>query len=366
MNFIPKVTLLAVSISLLTACSVSDSDLTADKSPRPVKVMTLKQPQHTIDISFPAHLEPIQQAKLAFRVPGTITDILVKEGQNINKGDLIAQLDPHDFNVVVTEWQARYAEAMALLAQAKSEQSRVLAASSHDALARVDLDRANTAVTRAKAGVKVAEQRVRAAQDALRYSKLKAPYDGIIASLNKEAYEQAMPGFSIAEIYGQQGYQVSFDVPETIAKQMKPGLTGFVRFNQEKDTHYPVSISEVAQASSLLAKTYRITASLQKTPAYAWPDLTTEITLQMSSASEAGYSLPANAVGGKNSGSWVMRVKDGRAQKQDIDIIGFDGELIRIEGDLKPGDTVITGGTSFVQDGQEVGELLHDLPAAVR
>ncbi len=350
----------------LTGCDSSQQNPDVEKRLRPLKVVTVKQEQSFRQLTFPARLQPVERAKLAFRVPGTVIEIPVIEGQKIKEGDLIARMDPHDFNVMVREWEARYQEATTVLEQAKSEHRRVVLASENDAIAVVDLDRASTGVERAKAGVKVASQRLRSARDALAYSQLTAPFDGVVARIKLEPFEQAMPGISVVTLYGEQGYEVTFDAPDTLAEKIKAGQSGSISFNSEENKTYPVVVREVARASSLLAKTFQVTASLTELPAYAWPDMIGEISLNVSKDSRenkglrnASVQLPSSAVAGRGNDAYVMVIENNRARQQSVTVTGFEGESIRVKGNLEPGSVVVVSGVSFLENGQPVGVLIN-------
>ena len=355
---VPTRLVVLLCVSIFAGCS-SDKAIIADHSPRPVKVQPVTSYHHSATLTFPSRLLPSQRTQLAFRVPGTVIDIPVVEGQEVEQGELLAHMDPHDFNVLVREWKARYNEARTVLAQAESERKRVIIAMEQDALASVELDRANTGVERAKAGVEVAKQRLQSASDALQYSNLKAPFDGIIAKVKVEPFEQAVPGISVITLYGKQGYEVVFDVPDKLAQQIKPGQVGSIRFQQATGDVWPVKIKEVASAASMLAKTYRVTASLDRVPAFAWPEMTAEVSIDIQTTEQEGILLPATAVVGQGTDAEIVVIDEGIARKITVQVLGFEGDNLRVNGDLKPGMHVAVAGVSFLEDGQIVGQLIN-------
>ncbi|MCV5664160.1 biotin/lipoyl-binding protein, partial [Escherichia coli] len=77
-----------------------------------------------------------------FRVPGTVESVFVNKGSVVEKGQVIATLDKHDYQVSLEELQARMLEAQSAHKLAKAELKRVKQATSDDAIASVNLDRA--------------------------------------------------------------------------------------------------------------------------------------------------------------------------------------------------------------------------------
>ncbi|MCC4820996.1 biotin/lipoyl-binding protein, partial [Vibrio lentus] len=90
-----------------------------------------------------------------FRVPGTIQKMMVSVGDSVKKGQPLAQLDPHDYQVALEELQARALEAKSAHKLAKSELVRVKQAIADNAIADVNLDRAISGYERSEAAVKV-------------------------------------------------------------------------------------------------------------------------------------------------------------------------------------------------------------------
>lgn len=75
--------------------------------------MTLKAPVATRQHTFSGVLKSARTTDLSFRVHGMLQELVVTEGTRVNKGDLLARLDPHDFQVSVSQGQAQLAEARA-------------------------------------------------------------------------------------------------------------------------------------------------------------------------------------------------------------------------------------------------------------
>lgn len=98
------------------------------------------------------------KSRFIFRVPGTINNIAVKAGDSVVKGQLIAQLDDHDYQVVLQELEAKMLEAQSAHKLAKAELQRVQQAAQDDAIAQVNLDRAISGYERSQSAIKVVKK----------------------------------------------------------------------------------------------------------------------------------------------------------------------------------------------------------------
>ncbi|MBY5991797.1 efflux RND transporter periplasmic adaptor subunit [Ferrimonas balearica] len=343
-------------VALLWGCGQGPV-ITADKSPRPVKAMVLTQAQSSETVSLPAILEPVDQAQLAFRVAGPVQNVLVQEGQRVAKGEVLMHLDPHDFEVQITEYQARLLEAEAQARQARQEQARVAAAGRDDAIARVELDRANTAVERTEAAVTIVEQRLQMMQDALSYSVLRAPFDGVVSNIEIDTHEQAVPALSVVTVHGDGGLQARVDLPEQLANRVHLGMAGALLLSNS-DSTIPTEVTEISRSASVLSRTFRMTARLNRQPDNAWPEQTGLMQLSLASPDGAGFLIPTSALQSSGGQHYVALVNDGRIERVSVSVVGYDRDQVRVQGTLAPGNVLVVAGAPYFNDGDEVGDVL--------
>ena len=214
--------ILASAFLLATGCSESplvqesESHAVNTEYQRPVQVLLLDDSQQNNVRHFSGVLEATKTAHLAFKVPGTIEAILVSTGDSVVKGQVLAQLDPHDYQVTVVELKARLAEANAGHDLAKVELERVKTAIADDAISQVNLDRAQSGYKRSLAMVNVMTQNLQKAQDALSYTQLTAPFSGVIGAKNQQTFEQTAPGTALFSLHQLGNMKAVIDVPENL------------------------------------------------------------------------------------------------------------------------------------------------------
>lgn len=107
----PFMVILAVLVMLLPACSF----FSGEPTPEPVPVEAVQQPQV---VSAEAFVLPIKQAELAFEVGGRVTAIDVEEGDEVDEGDVLVQLDDSAQRATLSEAQASLSQSEASLAEA--------------------------------------------------------------------------------------------------------------------------------------------------------------------------------------------------------------------------------------------------------
>jgi multidrug efflux pump subunit AcrA (membrane-fusion protein) len=78
---------------------------------RPVKTIVVVTPESGGIRHFPARIDANRKAELSFRVPGKVTELAIKEGDRVVEGQLIARLDPTDYQITVNDRQAPFDNA---------------------------------------------------------------------------------------------------------------------------------------------------------------------------------------------------------------------------------------------------------------
>ena len=78
---------------------------------RPVKTFVISGGHSDLVRSFPGRIEASKRAELGFRIPGTVAEIPVKEGEGVIEGQVLARLDPTDYEIVLRDRQATYDNA---------------------------------------------------------------------------------------------------------------------------------------------------------------------------------------------------------------------------------------------------------------
>ncbi|MGF1761174.1 efflux RND transporter periplasmic adaptor subunit [Photobacterium sagamiensis] len=348
-------TLTPLSVLLLAGCSDAPAT-TIDISPRPVQVIELGSNQSTSFKRFSGVLEAEQSADLAFRVPGTMQEVLVKTGQKVSAGQIIARLDPHDYQVTVSELEARLEEAQAAHQLAKSERQRVRQATNDDALAAVNLDRAESGYKRSKAMVKVVKQNLTKAKDALSYTELTAPFDGVIGQRMRDQFEQATPGLPIFTLHQPQKLQAVIDVPESLANQFTVGQTAQVSWYGSKQV-VSAQLKEVSTLPDPIKQTYRVTYKMDEGVQGLLPGKSVVVSSATSQENTSLYCLPYSALFVEKGDQKVYVVNSDQIEARRVVVQSLDAKNACVENSLKQGDKVVVSGVHFLKEGDAVGAI---------
>ena len=323
---------------------------------RPIQVIEIGSKNNTSQKSFSGTVHAEKHAALSFRVAGTVNTVRVSKGDLVQQGQVIATLDPHDYQVTLEELQARMLEAQSAHKLAKAELARVKQATADDALASVTLDRAISGYERSLSAVKVVEKNIQRAEDALSYTTLHAPFSGRIGEITIDAHEQVLPALSIASIQQDGLWQVDIDVPENLIRQFTIGQSAQLSWFGAKQSHSAI-VTEIAPKKNPLKQTYSVTLNLQADSSEWFNGKAVTVTTNFTTENDS-YCLPYSAVIGENANLKVNVVRDFIIQTEPVSVSSIDAYQTCVTGNILPNDYVVVSGSNYLQSGDNAPNLI--------
>ncbi|MGB5848293.1 MAG: efflux RND transporter periplasmic adaptor subunit [Ignavibacteriaceae bacterium] len=342
----------AVFISLINSgCSEEQAD--APTVVRPVKTVTVSGFGEG-EITFPATIEAGEKLLMTFRVSGRIIELPVREGQEIRKGQLIARLDPNDYQLAVNEARANFNKAVADL-----NRYQVLYEKDAVPLADLDLRIAQRDVTKAQ---------LDETEKNLTYTYLRAPFTGRIGNRYVENYMDVKSNEQIVDLNDITSIEVKVDVPESIISLSrtlgdKLELKNFAEFETAPGKQYQLQIKEVSNRADPLTQTFQVTFKMPQPDDIALlPGMNALVRLEATIKSDVDIELririPAIAVmGADDEGSyvWVVNQQDMTVHRKMVELGQMSSEdKIFISSGLIGGEQLVVAGMKSLQEGIKV------------
>ena len=341
-------TFILASIIFISGCEEPPQPYVA--SSRPVKTILIGGEQSGDFRTFPAVVDAIQKADISFRVSGRIQKIFVKEGDQVKKGQTLAQLDPVDFNIRLKDRKASYDTAKANYDRAKQLVEK-------GAISRVDHDEIRAKYHTAKANLNEAEQ------DML-YTKLKANFDGYIAKRHVENFEEVIlsqPIFSLEDV---SALKIKIDVPENLMilidnnRGEKREL--YAVFDNISNTRLPLTFMETTTKADPNTKTFKVTLKMDAAEDYnILPGMTATVFAELfpdESKSSTTVALPVSAVISNNEKQatvWIVDEQNMTVSPKNVTPGLMIGNTMQVDG-LSPGDRVVVAGAAFLRNDMKV------------
>jgi RND family efflux transporter MFP subunit len=354
---------------ILSACGKK-----AEEAPRevirPVKTTTVSAAADISGLNLPGTVRASQRVELAFKeVGGRLIELPIegREGQQVKLGDLLARIDPKDFETNLSKVQGRLKEAVASLDLAKSEYERVKRIQKQDpgAVSGADIDRKREAVNAMEGRIKALKAAVEAAKDQLRYTYLKAPFSGLIAQRFVDNFQDVKPKQPILALEDISQVELLIGVPENVVAVVRDTedekIKATARFPTAPDKQFHLKLKEYATRADAATQTYQVVLQMpQPEDLNIFPGMTATVTLSVGSSATADSSIliPAIAVVAKPDGTsfvWQVDSKDMTVHQKDVKVGAILGsEDIQIKDGLKGGETIVVAGVLKLQEGMQV------------
>ncbi|QHS62773.1 efflux RND transporter periplasmic adaptor subunit [Chitinophaga agri] len=170
----------ATSLFYLAACKGKDQKTAMVVPPTPVSVVPAVTGAAIYYDKYPATVVALNQVELRAQVSGYITGIFFKEGEVVQKGKPLYEIDRRKYEAAYRQAEATIAQAKANLNKAQKDADRYHKLAEQDAIARQTVDNAEAALDVARSQVAAGEASLLAARTDLDYSVIKAPFTGRI------------------------------------------------------------------------------------------------------------------------------------------------------------------------------------------
>ena len=300
------------------------------------------------------------ETKVSFQVAGKLKRVLVKVGDRVEAGELIAELNEKDYNLQVQQVEAQEKSIQAQARNAEANYNRVQALYTSNNASLIVLDASRTQTESARGQVSVAQSQLELMRSQLGYTRLKAPVAGTIAMVTVEAGEVVGPGQPIALLASGARLEVKVSLHEVMIFHIEENDTVSVAFDAFSEERITGVVTEVGVMSTGLATTYPVTVQLlQENPEWR-SGMATEVTFRIVVKGERDrLVVPSVAVGEDDQGRFVFVLEEsgkglGIVHRRLVRVGGLRDEGIEILSGLKKKELVVTAGVSQIQDGQQV------------
>ncbi|MFT4089443.1 MAG: efflux RND transporter periplasmic adaptor subunit [Asticcacaulis sp.] len=319
-------------------------------------------------------LEPYTLVSVGAQTSGRVTSLKVDLGDEVKKGDLIAEIDSATQKnaqqtalAQIASARAQRAQAEATQEQAKREYERQKRLFAADAASKADYESAETAYKTSVASVRAIDAQIAQAEVSLStaevnlgYTRITAPIDGtVLAVVTKEGQtinaNQTTP--TIIKL-GQLGRMtIKAEISEADVIRIKPGMEVYFTILGDSKRKYRATLRSIAPAPVSIETTDSITASTASSAIYyngifdvdnADGVLRTFMTAQVHIVLEQArdvMTIPATALGqAAEDGSYTVRVQDksGTLSNRRITVGVNDGTSVEVKSGLKLGEKVVT------------------------
>ena len=317
----------------------------ASQTVRPVKVVTASG-AGLIEKDFAGMATPDDAVTLAFKLAGQVLDVPVSQGERVEKGALLAELDPRDIELQVAATRSAFEEA-------RSVQQRMQRLLAHEAVSRQEAEAAATRYAQAKCTYDNT-------LDLLNDTRLRAPFAGVVERVYVDNFERVQAGQSILRLVNPVTTTVQFTLPESALDVLRDSATRFsVLFDNYRGELFAARLKDYAVTSSD-ASGFPVSLTLDNPSPARYrisPGMSCTITMQSPDPVPDAVSLPVSAIcAPAEGGTWVWIVgADDRVTRRAVTLGELFGrDRVVVDSGVAPGERVVTAGVYRLREGEQV------------
>lgn len=326
---------------LLTSCGKSNapkSGASKEMPSREVRVARAEPRPMERVLHVVGTLAAREEAQVAAQVAGQLEKNLVDLGDRVKAGQEIALIDTTSYEALATASAANLARANASAANAAQNLKRIQELQKDKIASTSDLDAAVADAARTRAEVKAAEANDAVARLNLERSRVKAPFDGVVAERIASAGDYLAVGAPIARLVQTDPLRLRLDVPERESVAVRVGQG--VRVSVEGDTNvYRGELSRIAPAIRAENRMLQVEADVPN-PGGLRAGLFARATIVITER-DAVVSIPSAALITFAGLEKVVLIKDGKATEKNVTTGRRENGWVEIIAGLSNGETVV-------------------------
>jgi multidrug efflux system membrane fusion protein len=355
MNRLPAIGPALVVVAALGLAGCSQEKVEVKDIVRPVKVVEIAKANNTRELSYSGSVRARTEMNLGFRINGKITERLVDIGQRVKPGDVLARIDPADYDLSVNSAEAsleaaeRQVETTGL-ARRRAEQLFAKKFSSKSQLEQATLSYDQAVATRNSARSALDQ-----AKNQVLYTDLKADRNGIVTSVTADVGQVVGSGTPVVTVAVDGEKEVLIAVPETDIAQFKPGKDVKASFWSDEALTLDGKVREVAGSADQQSRTFAVRVSLPSDPRVLL-GMTANIEASAANNSLQSVSIPLSALAQKDGQQivWTVDRSGETVHARPIKVAEFTADGVHVAEGLKPGDVVVAAGTQFMTENLKV------------
>jgi membrane fusion protein, multidrug efflux system len=337
--------------------------------PVPVRVIEAGSTDLKVQIKAIGTVTPLNTVLVQSRVAGPLQQVFFEEGQKVEAGQLLAQIDPADYKVELAQAQGQKEQNIALLKSAEQDLERFAKLKEQNTIAAQQMNAQQALVSQLKGAIKSNQAAIDAAALQLSYTQIKAPISGRLGlrAVDPGNLIQANSAEGLVTITQSSPIAVVFTIPETQLQQVRTAFRAGAALSVEAwDRAEQMQLTSGTLTTldnqiDIATGTLKLKAEFANQNEELFPNQFVNVRLNVAVQSGA-VTIPQDAVQYGAQGTYVYMIDDNnKAQIRLLKLGAVDNGLVAVEEGLKAGDKVVLEGLDRLRPDREV-EVIQDAP----
>jgi membrane fusion protein, multidrug efflux system len=341
-------------------------------APVPVQVAAVAKGDMPVTLSQLGTVTPLAMVTVKTQISGYLVQVAFKEGQMVNKGDFLAQIDPRPYQVALAQAEAQLAKDQALLKNAQVDLQRYNTLVAQNSIAKQTRDTQESLVGQYQATTKADQAQIEAQRLNLTYCRIVSPVTGRVGlrQVDPGNYVQNSDPNGIVVVTQLQPISVIFTLPEDnlpeVMRRVRAGATLPVAAYDRTGTNEIAQgkLETVDNQIDTATGTVKLRASFDNEQETLFPNQFVNIKLLVNTLHDAAI-VPVTAIQRGSPGTFVYLVKPDRTVAvQKVKLGPSDGQRIVALSGLQPGESVVVDGADRLREGAKITVAAAERPDA--
>lgn len=329
--------------------------------PVPVRVISAEPGDLRAQIKTIGTVTPLNTVLVQSRVSGTLQQLLFKEGDKVEAGQLLAQIDPADYQIQLAQAEGQLEQNLAQLKNAESDLALYAKLREQSSISAQQYNQQQALVGQLKGTIKSNQAQIDAAKLQLSYTRITAPISGRLGLRNVDSGNliQANGAEGIVTITQSSPINVLFSVPES---QLQPVLDAVRRGDSLSVEAWDRSDQQLLATGRLTTLdnqidtatgTLRLKAEFANEQEQLFPNQFVNVRLNVA-VYQNMITIAQDAVQYGSAGSYVYLIENNKAQIRQVTLGASDNGRIAVLSGLSGGEQVVLEGLDRLRPGRAV------------
>ena len=306
-----------------------------------------------------------RKAAVASKATGRLEWLGVEEGSTVRKGEVVARLENRDVLAAADQAAASLNSTKADLADARQNYDRMKDLRSKGYIAQAELDSADTRLKRSQAALAGAEAALRAAQVAVEYTLIRAPFDAVVLTKDADIGDIVTPlgaaanaRASVVTIADMSSLQVEVDVAESNIEKVKPGQPCEIQLDALPDSRFPGIVHMTVPTADRTKASVMVKVRFVSRDPRVLPEMSARVAFLERPVTGAEQqprtAVSPLAVVDRDGKKVLFVVKDDRAVETVVTLGGRLGDAVEVLSGANPGGKVVLKPPKKLRGGSKV------------
>jgi RND family efflux transporter MFP subunit len=315
-----------------------DDKVTLQFTPADIAVVEMRELQRTLSLS--GSLSPVLQATVRSKVPGEIQKVIVREGDRVTEGQVIANIDTADLKAKVDAQVATLEEAKAKETIARKNRENNQQLLRQNFISQNAFDTAVSTYEGAAASVKSAEAQLRIAEKAMQDAIVRAPFSGVVSRRMVSVGEKVgvdSPLFTVVDLAKM---EIEAPAPAAEIPSVKVGQVAHMRVDGFGDRVFEGRIERINPAAEQGSRSITLYVAMANRDGVLKGGMFAKGQLVLDKSAPTAV-VPAGALREEAGQNYVFTLEDGKIARRAVTVGMREEGLVEIRSGLEKGVPVV-------------------------